>query len=218
MFRSIALVLALVSLVACTNPNDLDKAPADLGNFELGYNVVVTPNLTKGPASRDASEADWVAAMKSAVDERFRRYDGGALYHLGISLEGYVLAVPGVPIVASPQSVLILKVTAWDDAAGKKLNDKPEQVTVIESFSGNTVLGSGLTQSKEEQMRNLTRNAAKLIENWLVRGKVQKGWFAGPVAATAATGAKNTAAQMPNDAKVTKTAPGVVSGATDGDG
>jgi len=101
---------------------------------------------------------------------------------LGISLEGYVLAVPGVPLVASPKSALIFNVTAWDDAAGAKLNDEPEQITVIESFSGETVLGSGLTQSKEVQMRNLSRNAAKLIQNWLVRQKYQEDWFGGTAA------------------------------------
>ena len=85
-------------------------------------------------------------------------------------------------MIASPKSALILNVTVWDDAAGNKLNDKPEQVTVIESFSGETVLGSGLTQSKEEQLTNLSRNAAKLVQNWLVRQKFQENWFGGTAA------------------------------------
>jgi hypothetical protein len=182
MLRTIALLCLLTAVAACTNPNDLDKAPVPLGDFALGYNVVVAPNLTKGPASRDATKEEWTASMKKAVDERFSRYDGDKLYHLGISLEGYVLAVPGVPLVASPKSALILNVTAWDDAAGKKLNEKPEQVTVIESFSGETIIGSGLTQSKEVQMTNLSRNAAKLIQNWLVRQKYQEDWFGGRAA------------------------------------
>lgn len=179
MTRIIALLCLVISVAACTNPNDLDEAVTPLGDFALGHNVVVTPNITKGPASRDASDEEWIAAMKQAVDERFSRYEGDKLYHIGISIEGYVLAVPGVPLVASPKSALILNVTAWDDAAGKKLNDKPEQITVIESFSGETVIGSGLTQSKEDQMRNLSRNAAKLIQNWLVRQKYQEDWFGG---------------------------------------
>ena len=69
--------------------------------------------------------------------------------------------------MASPKSALILNVTAWDDSTQSKLNEKPELITVVESFSGLTVLGSGLTQSKKKQMHNLTRNAAKLVENWL---------------------------------------------------
>jgi len=184
MFRIIVSVLALISLVACTNPNDLDKEPKELGDFLLGHNIVVAPNLTKGPASRDASKEEWIKAMTSAVDERFGRYDGDKYYHLGISVEGYVLAIPGVPIVASPKSALILNVTVWDDAKGMKMNEKPEQITVIESFSGNTLLGSGLTQSKAKQMKNLSRNAAKLIQNWMVRQKMENGWFEGNSAET----------------------------------
>lgn len=177
MIRLIALVAGLLTLAACTNPNDLDRAPAYLGDFHLGHNVVVAPNLTRGPASREAGKEEWIAAMKAAIDERFGRYEGTRLYHLGISVEGYVLAVPGVPIVASPKSALIINVTAWDDAAGAKLNEEPETITVLESISGPTLLGSGLTQSKEIQMENLTRNAAKLIQNWLVTQNTKHGWF-----------------------------------------
>ena len=177
MFRLIAAMMAALILGACTNPNDLDEAPAYLGNFNLGHNVVVAPNLTKGPVSREASKEEWIAEMKAAIDERFGRYEGDRLYHLGISVEGYVLAIPGVPIVASPKSALILNVTAWDDATQSKLNEKPEVITVVESVSGQTILGSGLTQSKKKQMHNLSRNAAKLIQNWLVSQNNEHGWF-----------------------------------------
>lgn len=177
MFRRFFLLLAGVALAACTNPNDLDDAPVYLGDFHLGHNVVVAPNLTKGPASREASEEEWIASLTEAVNARFSRYDGTRLYHLGISVEGYVLAVPGIPLVASPKSALIVNVTVWDDAVQQKLNDKPETVTVVESISGNTILGSGVTQSKEVQMANLSRNAAKLIQNWLVRQNDAEGWF-----------------------------------------
>jgi hypothetical protein len=111
------------------------------------------------------------------MTDRFGRYEGTKLYHLGVSVEGYVLAIPGVPLVASPKSALILNVTAWDDAKGGKLNTKPHLVTVVESFSGNTFLGSGLTQSKEKQLENLSRNAAKQIQNWLVQQNNEFGWF-----------------------------------------
>ena len=131
--------------------------------------------------------------MTKAIDERFGRYEGDRLYHLAISVEGYVLAVPGVPLVASPKSALIINVTAWDDAAGKKLNDKPEQVTIVESISGETMLGSGLTQSKEVQLENLSRNAAKLIQNWLVRENFNNEWFGGPGAGPAVAAAKTDA-------------------------
>jgi len=177
MLRFILTIFAALSLAACTNPNDLDRTPVELGAFGLGHNVVVAPNLTKGPASREASEEEWIAAMEKAVQERFSRYEGDKLYHLGIAVEGYVLAVPGVPVVASPKSALIINVTVWDDAAQKKLNDEPETITVIETISGETMIGSGLTQSKEKQIENLSRNAAKLIQNWLRRQYLNEGWF-----------------------------------------
>ena len=177
MHRLIALLASVVLLAACTNPNDLDEAPADLGDFRLGHNVVVASKMTRGPVSREASEEEWKEALTGAIDERFGRYEGDKLYHLGVSVEGYVLAQPGIPIVASPNSVLILLVTVWDDAAGGKLNTPPGQITIMETISGNTILGSGLTQSKEVQMRNLSRNAAKQIENFMVRRRASEGWF-----------------------------------------
>jgi len=170
-------LLGLLSIAACTNPDDLDQQPAYLGNFQLGHAVVVAPNLTKGPASRTATKAAWTSAMTDAITDRFSRYQGGKFYHLGVSLEGYVLAVPGLPVVASPKSALILNVTAWDDAAGAKLNPEPHMVTVVESISASTWLGSGLTQSREEQLENLTLNAAKQIETWLKRQNDTLGWF-----------------------------------------
>ena len=75
MTRLLAL-LGLIFITACTNPNDLDEAPAYLGNFQLGHNVVVAPNLTKGPASREASEEEWVTAVTEAMTDRFTRYRG----------------------------------------------------------------------------------------------------------------------------------------------
>ena len=185
MLRLTALLGLLSILTACTNPNDLDEAPAYLGDFRLGHNVVIAPNLTRGPVSREATEKEWAEAMTDAIDERFGRYEGERLYHLGISVEGYVLAMPGVPVVASPRSVLILRVTAWDDARQEKLNPEPHQVTVLETASAKTILGSGLTQTKAQQMRNLSRNAAKLIQNWLVRENARNGWFEGGVAGSA---------------------------------
>lgn len=174
---AIVVLPLLAALAACTNSDDLDRAPVALGDFSLGHNVVVAPHPVKGPLSRDASEEAWIAELSQAIDERFSRYDGARVYHLGVSIDGYVLAQPGIPLVLSPKSVLILNVTAWDDAGNRKLNPEPEQITVFESLSGETLVGSGLTQSKEQQMRNLSRNAAKLIQNWLLRRHRDDGWF-----------------------------------------
>lgn len=177
MIRKLVLFLSLGVLIACGNANDLDEAPVDLGNFSLGHNVVVAPNLTKGPVSREASKEEWIAAMTDAIDARFGRYEGDKLYHFGVSVEGYVLAQRGVPLVASPKSILIFNLTVWDDAAGKKLNEEVKQITVIESFGGDTLLGSGYTKTGEEQMTQLARIAAKEIERYLVRQNFEQGWF-----------------------------------------
>lgn len=172
-----ACAIALFALGACTDASDLHSSREDLGNFALGHNVVVAPHLVKGPLSRDMDDATWIKSVEKDIEARLGRYSGSKLYHIGVSLDGYVLAAPGVPLVFSPKSVLIINVTAWDDAAGKKLNEEPKQLTVFEGGGGATILGSGLTQSKEQQLANLSRNAAKMIEIWLERQHREQGWF-----------------------------------------
>jgi len=177
MLRRWVMLLLLPILAACSGAADLDEPPVELGNFSLKHNMVVAPNVQKGPLSRDASKEDLIASMTLAIDERFGRYEGAKDYHFGISVEGYVLAVPGVPLVLSPKSALILNVTVWDDAAGKKLNDEPHQVTVLETFGTGTIVGSGYTLSAEEQLEQLSQNAAKSVERYLVRQMKEEGWF-----------------------------------------
>ncbi len=177
MLRRFFILATMSFLAACASPDDLDKPAVDLGNFDFGHNVVVAPNLVQGPLSREKSKEEWIEAVEARVAERFDRYEGEKLYHLGISLEGYILAPPGVPLVASPKSTLIIRVTVWDDAAGKKLNEKAHQIVVFEQLSGETMIGSGLTQTADQQLEKLAKNAAKKIELWLVRQKREEGWF-----------------------------------------
>ena len=177
MVRILSALISIVVLSACNGASDLDKPAVPLGDFNLYHNIVVAPKVQKLPISREVSEEVLTTAVKDAIAERFDRYDGQQLYHFGVSVEGYVLAQPGIPVVASPKSVLIINLTVWDDAKGKKLNEKPQQITVLESFSTKSVLGSGLTQSKEEQMLGLSRNAAKQIQDFLVKKHSEEGWF-----------------------------------------
>lgn len=69
---------------------------------------------------------------------------------------------------------MILSVTVWDDEAQKKLNEEPRLLTIYEGVSGETLIGSGLTRSKEEQLEILSRNAAARIEKWL---QSNGAWF-----------------------------------------
>lgn len=169
--------LALFGLVACSSTGDLEEKPEPLGDFAFGHNIVVANNMVKGPVSRDAEQEEWVTALKQAIGTRFDRYEGDRLYHFGVSVQGFVLAKPGLPVVASPKSVLILNLDVWDDAKGVKMNAEPKQLTVLERMSGETFIGSGLTQSKEVQMKNLSENAARLIKNYLERQHAEEGWF-----------------------------------------
>lgn len=181
MSRLLAL-LAFFTLTACASGDDLDAPPAPLGNFALGHTVVLAPNLVKGPLSREATREEWEEAVSAALKARFGRYEGDRLYHLGVSVEGYVLAQPGIPLVAAPKSVVIVNVTIFDDATGTKMNEKPHQISVVESFGAGAVLGSGLTQSREEQLAGLATRVSKEIELWLVRQKRAEGWFNAPAA------------------------------------
>ena len=202
MHRFFLALTALFFVAACENIDDISGKPAPIGAFSLGHNIVVAPNIVMGPASREADTDEWIAAVTKAVGDRFERYEGEQLYHFGISLEGYVLAQPGLPIVLSPKSVLILKLTVWDDAEGKKLNEEPEQITVLESLDGDTIVGSGLTKTAEEQMETLSFNAAKLIQRYIARQHAQKQWFKrkGGAAAPAAKAAAEDAAKPAADA------------------
>lgn len=166
----------LLGLVACS-PADQDLAePIEpLGEFTLGFTVVVADNAVMAPPSRSATEEEFETAMKTALQRRFSRFEGDQLYHIAVSVEGYSLAVPGIPLVLNPKSVMIVNATVWDDAAGGKINEEPHQITVLERLSGETAISSGLTQTKEEQIKNLSDNAARLIERWM---RQNPEWFA----------------------------------------
>jgi hypothetical protein len=74
--------------------------------------------------------------------------------------------------------VLAIKVTVWDDAANKKLNDEPKTFTVFETTSGESFLvGSGHARTREEQMLGLARNAVREIETWMEEQHKENGWF-----------------------------------------
>ncbi len=79
-----------------------------------------------------------------------------------MSVEGYVLAQPGIPLVFAPKSILIVNFTLWDDAKNKKLNAKPHQITVFESFDQGPIIGSGYTKSAEEQLKKVAR-----LKSWV---------------------------------------------------
>lgn len=176
--RMITLTCVLGLLTACTSKDDLSEPPLPLGNFLLGHNIVIAAKAQRGPLSRDAKAEEWEAALKSAIGERFGRYKGDNHFHLGTHVDAYVLAIPGIPLVAAPKSVLIVSFNIWDDRTRQKLTDEAMQLTVFEHSEKNTfILGSGLTNSRETQIKNLSRNAARMIQRRLLENPE---WFGLP--------------------------------------
>lgn len=165
--RLLFLIMSLTALAACQK-NDLAEPPVYLGDFVLGHNIVVADNPTQSPLSRKATPDEWKAAMSKAMTDRFGRYSGSRIYNIGISIDGFALAPPGIPIVAKPASVLIITAHIWDDATATKLNPEGKQFSIFEKTSSETFIGSGLTRTREQQMEILSYNAAKAIETWLL--------------------------------------------------
>ena len=179
-------VLAMTGLLAaCNGAADLDGPAVPLGDFNLNHNIVVAPKVQKIPLCRGLEAEVMTTMLRDAVAERFDRYEGARLYHFGISLEGYCLAPPGIPIVAAPKSAMIIRITVWDDAKNEKLTPKAHQITVVESLDQGPLVGSGYTKTAEEQFKNLSQNAVKQIENFLVKKNREEGWFNAPPEAAA---------------------------------
>lgn len=166
--------LLAASLLAGCAADDLSKPPPAIGDFRLGYDIVVADNAEPAGPSRKATPDEWEAALKKAIDADIGRYQGDKLYHLGVALNAYALAVPGIPIVLSPKSVVVLTVDVWDDTAQRPVNAEGKRLTVFEGISGSTMVGSGLTKTREQQMETLSKNAAAAIAKWL---EENKAWF-----------------------------------------
>ena len=166
------LVLALGRvLVAACAKQTLTDPTANLGNFQLGFAVVVADNMKKVPISRDASVEEWEAALQKALDDRFNRYQSGTkLYNIGVAVDGYALAPPGIPIVASPKSILVVSATVFDDASQEMLNPdgKGKQITAFErGGDGSGIVGTGYTRTKQQQIDELAFVTALRVEEWL---------------------------------------------------
>lgn len=169
------LAVLLLSLTAACTDLDPNGPLKPLGDFRLGYNFVRATGVQKGPFSRDATENELTASMTEAVETRLGRYDGDGLYHLGIAIGGYVLAQPGLPVIYTPKSALIFDVTVYDNATQQKLNEKPHRITAFEGLENTApIVGSGIARGKEEQLANLTREGARLLQQWLSENKE---WF-----------------------------------------
>lgn len=201
--KLVALGLAL-ALSACAVANPDTDPQVSLGDFSLGHNVVVTQNARKVGPSRNATPEEWETLLEGEIAKRFDRHTGDKLYHLGINLDGYALAIPGVPVVLAPKSLMLVTVNVWDDAAGVKLADEPRQLTVFEQFDGGTIIGSGLTRSREEQMSNLAAQMAAAVERYLL---ANGEWFGIDPDAEAVAASEADVLKIPDDAAPSEPVP-----------
>ncbi len=175
--RRVQAIAALILTAACGAP-DLDPVPnaaEPIGDFRMGFNIVVANDVTRAPSSREATEDELTSAVRARMEERLGRYDGDGLYHIGLRIEGYSLGRAGVPILYSPRSILLIAMNVWDDATQEKLTEEAIRVTVFESRAG-PLVGSGLTRSREEQLAALSYNAAVQVEKILL--EKADTWFA----------------------------------------
>ncbi len=107
------------------------------------------------------------SVMTAEVERRFGRYTGPTGYVVALNIDGYALAPPGIPIVLTPKSILVVSANLWRADPQEKLAG-PEQITTFEG--ANTLfLGSGLMKSADEQLETLCRNMARKVEGWLRR-------------------------------------------------
>ncbi len=175
LLRRLVLAAPIVLAACAASPFDPDASRDPIGDFRLGYNIVVSDGPDQGPFSRDVSDEEWKTALTDAIETRLRGYSGTGLYHIGVKVEAYVAAMPGVPVVYNPRSILLLAVNIYDNRTGQRLNADPHRLSVLEGTSGGSVLlGSGRTRSREDQIEGLSQNAAKALEDWL---KENSAWF-----------------------------------------
>lgn len=177
--RNLFAMMGLIVLTACGGiRDDLSVTPDPIGAFRLGHNIAVVNEPVQGPFSRTVTDAEWQEAMETAVGDRLgeTRFFGNKYYHIGVAVEGYVLAQPGIPLIYSPKSVLIFSVNFYEDSTQTKLNAEPIQLTVFEPCCSVPFLGTGYTRSAADQMEGLSFNAARAIERTM---RENGGWFGG---------------------------------------
>ena len=174
--RAVMLVAGLGLLAACES-NDLKKPPVPLGDFVMGLNIAVADTAQVPGISRKVTADEWETAMKAAMADRFGRYEGSRIYNFGINIDGYVLAPPGLPVVASPRSALIITVHVFEDATQTELNPGGKRLTMVEGVSPESFIGSGLTQTKDQQLARMAYRGALAVQKYLLENPE---WFGLP--------------------------------------
>ena len=171
--RAMALTLAgTATLAGCATPDPLGADLPDMGTFQLASAIAVTRGAKKIPPSRDASEAQLKAVMTEELTRRFGGYRGGRSFYVAVNVDGYALAPPGIPVLVTPKSILVISANVWTADPQAKIGG-PEQITTFEGAE-TLLLGSGLTKDADAQLRTLCRNASAKVQAWMLRNPA---WF-----------------------------------------
>lgn len=164
-FNRLGLAASAGGLAACSIPDPLEEDLPPMGDFRLGFTIVVPDNVKQVPPSRNATQEELKASLESEIDRRFRGYDGAREYHIAVAILAYSLALPGIPVVLTPKSVMAVVANVWTADPQEKVLG-PEQIVSFEGAE-TLLLGSGLVKSAEEQLQTLSRNTAFKIQVWM---------------------------------------------------
>jgi hypothetical protein len=164
-------------LAACANRADLNQPGRADRRLPPRPQHRVAPRHDEGTAvARAPPRRNSRRRCATEIEQRLRRYDGDGLYHIGVRIEAFVLAQPGIPIVLSPQSVLLLAVNIWDNETRERLNDEPIRSPPSRRQHRRAVHPLGPREVAREQLENLSISAAQEIEKLLREN--EETWFA----------------------------------------
>ena len=174
--RILAGLLLSLTLFGCSKLN-LERPSDPFGDFRLGQVAIYSEDITKGPFSREASADEIKGALYIALQQQLGQYSGTGEYHIVVIVDAYTLGRPGIPLVFSPQTALGFRLSVWDATTMTRYDLTPEKLLFLENATAKTMFGSGLRQTREEQIVSLTKSVAQQIDTWLREQHETKGWF-----------------------------------------
>lgn len=176
MLRIFALLTSLFLLAAC-GTTQLNEPPEELGDFNMRVSFVFTDKAKQWPLSREAEPSEWNKPIERAMEARLGRYNGTGAYDVAVTLEGFLLATGGIPVLVNPKSVAVVNVFVYDTKT-KTYLVKKHQMEVFEDTTGKSaILGSGYSRTKKEQIDGLSLRIVDEVEEYLAKQHKEEGWF-----------------------------------------
>jgi len=176
MFRILALLASMVLLAACEE-TQLNEAKEDLGDFNMRVSFVYTDKALQWPLSRAAETSEWNEPIERALEARLGRYTGSGKYDVAITLEGFLLATGGIPVLVNPKSAAVVNVFVYD-VSTKTYLLKEHQMKIFEDTTGESaIIGSGYSRTKAEQIDGLALKIVDGLEEYMAEQHAENGWF-----------------------------------------